>query len=74
MDNVEILEHFLKCCKDKTDILYKLDEETKRAIENLIQENKEFKKLFKKLETQMNRDDLSYIETQFVLDILYGKY
>lgn len=43
-------------------------------ILELEKENKELKKLFEKLETQMNRDDLSYIETQFVLDILYGKY
>lgn len=40
MNDIEILERFIKCTQDEKDILYKLDEETKRAIENLMNEYK----------------------------------
>lgn len=34
------------------------------------EENFELKKIIEKIKKEMNRDDLSYVETQFVLDII----
>jgi len=63
MNNMEILEHLIKCCHDESDILYKLDGETKKSLENLIQENKELKEEVKEYEKQL---DLDYVEENYI--------
>lgn len=63
MNNIEILEHLIKSCHDENDILYKLDKETKKALENLIKENKELKEKREEYEKQL---DLDYVKENYI--------
>ena len=51
--------------------LTKVEQEHQRINGELREENKRINNIINELEKDMNRDDLSYVETQYVLDKLH---
>ena len=63
MNNIEILELFIKSIRSDLHDDSEDNQETANAIENLIQENKELKEEISKYEKQL---DLDYVEENYI--------
>ena len=74
MTNKEIIENFRNLVEEyREEMFYEFYIQLRDTLDILEKQEQELEKknkILDKLKKEMNRDDLAYTETQFVLDIL----